>query len=122
MVSIGGTIPLKASDRGEMMVAIGFVSNSLSKAHAHGGKHASSSMTWAMENLYLKERVLISLPKDSARKELTVATDIHLKTMELETRPYLQGLASTSSGRESAEGDLNAGEVLVLIAEKIFYV
>jgi hypothetical protein len=109
MASTGGTIPLRASDRGVMMVVIGFVLNLSSKAHAHEEKLASSSMTWAMENLYLEERVLILLPRDNARKELSVATSIRLKTMGLETRPCLQGLALTSSGRESVEGELNAG-------------
>lgn len=110
--STGGTTPLRASDRGVMMVAKGFVLNLSSKARAHAGKLASSSMTWAMENLFLKECALILLPRDNVRKELIVATSILSKTMGLETRPYLQALALTFSGRDGVKGDLNAGNMV----------
>lgn len=111
MASTGGTTPIRVSDR-SVMVATGFVLSLSSKALARAEKPANSSMTWAMENLYLKELALILLLRDSARKELIVATSIPLKIMELQTRPYLQALALTFSGRDSVKGDLNAGNTI----------
>lgn len=94
------------------MVAKGFVLNLSSKVRAHAGKLVSSSMTWAMENLYQKERALILLLRDNAIKELIVATSILLKIMGLQTRPCLQALALIFSGRDSVKGALNAGSMI----------
>jgi len=112
MANTGGTIPLRASGRGVMMVAKGFVLNLSSKVRAHAGKLVSSSMTWAMDSLYPRECALILSPRDNARKEMIVATSIPSKKMGLETRPYLQALALTFSGRDSVKGDLNAGNMV----------
>lgn len=110
MASIGGMIlELRESDRGVTMVAKEFVLNLSSKARALVEKPASSSMTWGMDNLYQKECASTSLPRENARKEMIVATNILLKTTGLQMSPYLQALALTSSGRDSVKGELIAG-------------